>query len=309
MKKQLSNLLFLIATVIWGFAFVAQKAAAVIPAFTVGAVRSLFAVIFLLLVIPLTDRLTKNGRNLISREKGLDFNKREIIGGMLLGVILVAASAFQQIGIESTDAGKAAFITALYVVIVPIFSAFLGKPPGINSIISVPIAVIGFYFLCIKPGASLEASDLLVLLCAIIFACHIITVDRLSPGCDGFRMSCVQFATAFILNLIIALIFEGPISFDGIGGAMPSLLFLGILSSGVGYTFQIVGQKDADPTVAAIILSLESVFGVIGAALILGERMSEREYIGCAVVFVAVLLSQIDIDVIKSKLKKHNKDN
>ena len=309
MKKQLSNLLFLIATIIWGFAFTAQKEASVIPAFTVGAVRSIFAVIFLLLIIPITDKLTKNGRRLFSREKGLDFNKRELVGGVIIGVILVAASAFQQIGIGNTDAGKAAFITALYVVIVPILSALLGKKPTVSSIISVPVAVIGFYFLCMKPGESIELSDLLVLLCAIIFACHIISVDRLSLGCDGFRMSCVQFATATLLNLVIALIFEKPTAFPEIAKVLPSLLFLGIFSSGVGYTLQIVGQKDADPTVAAIILSLESVFGVIGGALILGERMSVREYIGCAIVFLAVLLAQLDLNAIVKSLKKPNKDN
>lgn len=309
MKKSLSNLLFLIATVIWGFAFVAQKAAAVIPAFTVGAVRSLFAVLFLLLIIPITDRLTKSGRRLLSRERGLDFNRKEIIGGIILGIILVTASAFQQIGIESADAGKVAFITALYVVLVPILSAFFGKRPSINAIISVPIAVLGFYFLCIKPVASLEAADLLVLACAIIFTCHIITVDRLSPGCDGFRMSFVQFTTAFLLNSVIALIFERPISFSAIGTELLSLLYLGILSSGIAYTLQIVGQKDADPTVAAIILSLESVFGVIGAALILGEKMTAREYIGCAIVFVAILISQLDIFSLIKQFKTKNKDN
>ena len=309
MKKQTSNLLFLIATVIWGFAFVAQKAAAVIPAFTVGAVRSLLAVIFLLLIIPLTDKLTKNGRKLISRDGGIDFNRRELIGGLILGVILTSASAFQQIGIESADAGKTAFITALYVVIVPIFSAFLGKKPMVTSIISIPIAVVGFYFLCINSEASLEIADLLVLVCAVIFAGHIITVDRLSPGCDGFRMSCIQFATAFLLNSIIALIFETPIALGNIAAQMPSLLFLGVLSSGVAYTLQIVAQKETDPTVSAVILSLESVFGVIGAALVLDERMSPREYLGCGIVFVAVLLSQVDVNTIKNKLKKQRKDN
>ena len=309
MNKQLSNILFLIATVIWGFAFVAQKDASTVPAFTVGAARCFFAVLFLILIIPLTDKLAKNERKLFSREKIIDFNKRELLGGSLLGVIVVIASGLQQIGIENTDAGKAAFITALYVVVVPILSAFLGKRPGINAIISVPIAVIGFYFLCVKPGSSLEFSDLLVLLCAIVFACHIITVDRLSPGCDGFRMSCVQFVTAFILNLVIALIFERPLSPSGIVDALPSLLYLGVMSSGIAYTLQIVGQKEADPTVAAIILSLESVFGVIGSALILKEKMTEREYIGCAVVFLAVLLSQIDLQSIKKLLKISNKDN
>lgn len=309
MKKQLSNILFLIATVIWGFAFVAQKEASNVPAFTVGAVRSFFAVIFLILIIPITDKITKNGRRLFDKKRILDFNRGELIGGALLGLILVCASAFQQIGIESTDAGKAAFITALYVVLVPIFSTFLGKRPGINAIISIPIAVVGFYFLCVKPGSSLEIADMLVLMCAVVFACHIITVDRLSPGCDGFRMSCIQFATAFVLNSVVALIFERPISATNIVEALPSLLFLGIMSSGIAYTLQIVGQKGADPTVAAIILSLESVFGVIGAALILQEKMSGREYAGCAIVFTAVLLSQLDVKTIKKIFKKPSKDN
>ena len=307
MKKRISTFLFIIATVIWGLAFVAQKDASIIPPFTVGAARSFLAVIFLLAIIPITDKLTKTERRLISKKRGLDFNKKEIIGGAVTGTILTVASAFQQIGIGDTDAGKVAFITALYVVIVPIISVILGKRPNLSSIISIPIAIVGFYFLCIKPDVSLNRSDLLVLICAAIFACHIICVDKLSVGCDGFRMSCVQFGTAFTLNSIIALIFEKPISINAMIDVLPSLLFLGILSSGVAYTFQIVGQKDADPTAAAIILSMESVFGVIGAAIILKERMSGREYIGCGVVLLAVLFSQIDVfSLIKKTIKSIN---
>ncbi len=308
MKKSLSNLLFLIATVIWGFAFVAQKAAAVIPAFTVGAVRSLFAALFLMALLPVGEKIAKNNSP-SERRKPFEFNRNELIGGLILGVILVVASAFQQIGISGADAGKAAFITALYVVIVPIISVFLGKRPHMNTIISVPVAILGFYFLCLGPKVSLQLSDVLVLMCAFIFAFHIITVDHFSPNCDGIRLSFIQFLVAFLLNAVIALIFESPISLTAIGKEILPLLYLGILSSGVGYTLQILAQRDVDPTVSSIFLSLESVFGVIGAEVVLGERMSTREYIGCAIVFVAILLSQIDVFQLIKKLKTKNKDN
>jgi len=301
--------MFLIATIIWGFAFVAQKAASEIPAFTIGAIRSVMAALFLLGIMPLTDRLTKNGRRFLTAKKALDVNSSELIGGVILGVILVIASACQQIGIEGSDAGKVAFITGLYVVIVPIVSSFLGKKPGLNAILSVPVAVIGFYFLCLGPNVSLELSDLLVLMCAVIFSFHIITVDHFSPKCDGIRLSLVQFTVAFILNTIIALVFEPPIDSVIIRENLPSLIYLGIMSSSAGYTLQILAQKDADPTVSSVFLSLESVFGVIGAAVILGEKMSRREYLGCAIVFVAIFISQFDIfEFIKPSLKK-NKEN
>ena len=304
MKKQISNLLFLIATVIWGFAFVAQKAATTIPAFTIGAVRSILAAVFLAILIPIMDKVTKNGRRIINDKKRPDINRDELIGGAILGVLLVLASGFQQIGIEKVEAGKAAFITALYVVIVPIISAFLGKKPHLNAIISVPVAVVGFYFLCLGPSVSLQLSDLLILLCALIFSVHIITVDHFSPKCDGMRLSLVQFWVAFILNAVIALIFERPIPMGAIVDGILPLLYLGILSSGVGYTLQILAQKDADPTVSSVFLSLESVFGVIGAAIILGEKMSTREYIGCAIVFLAILISQFDVFELIKKLKR-----
>ncbi len=304
MKKRLSYLLLIIATVIWGLAFAAQKAASVIPPFAVGALRSLFAAIFLLCLIPVMDRLTGNGRRLFSSKKILDFNRRELIGGAIIGVIITVGTTFQQYGIGSgSDAGKAAFITALYVVIVPIISALFGKRPGIGAILSIPVAVVGFYLLCIKPGSAFELHDLLVLICAVVFACHIIAVDRLSPDCDGIRMSCIQFAVSLLLNAILSLIFERPVELQEIGQVIWPLLFLGVLSSGVAYTLQILGQKDMDPTVCSIILSMEAVFGVIGAALFLGERMEIREYIGCGIVFLAVMLAQTNIEKIIRRIK------
>lgn len=309
MRKYISSVLFVIAALLWGLAFTAQKKADILSAFTVGAVRNIMATAFLLLVIPLLDRLTKNGRKLISKRRPLDFTKTELIGGAICGTILTAASAFQQTGIAmDTDAGKAAFITALYVLIVPIIYQLFGRHSGLIVWISVGISIVGFYLLCVSESFTILPSDALVLICAVIFALHIIAIDRFSPRCDGVRMSCVQFFTAFILNSVLALIFEGPIRFDLIGASLPSLLYLGICSSGIAYTLQIVGQRDADPTIAPIILSLESVFGVVGGAIILRETMSLREYLGCAIVFAAVVLSQLDIRAIAGRIReKKNK--
>lgn len=304
MKKYLSPILFIIATMLWGFAFSAQKAAADLPPFTLGALRSIIAVVFLAAIIPALDKFTKNGRKIITDKKRPDLTKTELIGGLVSGIILAVASAFQQTGLgEGTDAGKAAFITALYVVIVPLISLIFGKRPPVTAYISVPLAVIGFYFLCIKPGSTLVTSDLLVLICALIFATHIIAIDHFSPSSDGVRMSLVQFFVAFLVNTVFALVLEMPLNAPLIADRLPAILYLAIGSSGIAYTLQIVGQKDCDPTVASILLSLESVFGVIGAALFLGERMSGREYFGCAVVFVAVILSQLDFKAIVARIK------
>lgn len=301
MKKIIAPILCLIAAMIWGFAFTAQKDAAILPAFTVGAARNIFATVFLLILIPILDKLGFS-REINSKRKSF-FSKQELIGGVICGVILTSASAFQQIGLgDGTDAGKAAFITALYVVLVPIISAFTGKRTPLHVWISVGIAAVGFYFLCIKGDFTITPSDLLVLVCSIIFALHIIAIDYFIPHSDGVRMSCVQFFTAFVLNLILTLVLETPINFSAALSALPALLFLGIGSSGIAYTLQIVAQRDINPTVASIIFSLESVFGVVGGALVLGETMTLREYIGCIIVLFAVILSQLDFkQIIKKK--------
>lgn len=293
--------MMLVAAAIWGFAFSAQKAAAHVPAFTLVFARSLLGAIFLFFLIMVLDRALKTGRRLVSK-RGLDFNKTELIGGTLCGIVLSLASVLQQSGIGSgTDAGKAAFITALYVVLVPVFSLVLKKRAPINAWISVGIAVVGFYLLCIKGDFSLEFSDALVLLCAVVFTTHILVIDRFSPRCDGVRMSCVQFAVVTVVSLVCALLFEQPVSLDGITSAIGPILMLGIGSSGIAYTLQIVAQSNLNPTVASIVMSLESVFGVVGSAIFLGETMSTREYFGCAIVFTAVVLSQLDFSSLKKR--------
>lgn len=305
MKKRLSYSLLIITTVIWGFAFVAQGAATAIPPFVVGVLRNLLASLFLLAAIPIMDRVTKNGRRLFVPKRIFDFNRYELIGGAILGVIITVATGFQQYGLTAgTDEGKAAFITALYVVFVPIISTILGKKPSLFAIISVPIAIVGSFFLCIKHDFSVELSDLLVLVCALVFACHIIVVDRFSPRCDGVRMSFIQFVVATLLNFILALIFEKLPEPSAVLSVMPAILFLGILSSGIGYTLQILGQKGADPTVASMIMSLESVFGVIGTALFMHKFLEPREYIGCGIMLLAILLAQLDLETLKKLFKK-----
>ena len=306
LNKFISPLLLVLAAMIWGFAFSAQKSAESVPPLTLGAARSLFASIFLIIVIISFDKISGNGRKLFSKKRAIDLTRIEIIGGIICGAVLALASFFQQLGMnEGTEAGKASFITALYVVLVPIYALALRKKAPLNVWISMPFAVVGFYLLCITEGFSIVFADLYVLICALIFPVHILVIDKFSPKCDGIRMSFGQFVSATVINFIFALIFESPIAFAEIGGSIFSVIYLGVFSSGIAYTLQIIGQRGANPAAASILLSLESVFGVIGAALFLSERMSLREYLGCAVVFIAVILSQVDfIGLIKNRKNK-----
>ncbi len=302
-SKILSPILLLVASMIWGFAFAAQDAASEVGAFTLGFARSLIAGVFLIFVIIMFDRAMRTERKLFSRGK-IDITKYELIGGVICGTVLALASAFQQIGINrGTDGGKAAFITALYVVVVPIYSLLLKKRAPLNVWISVGIAAVGFYLLCIKNDLTVSLSDLLVVACSLIFPIHILAIDHFSPRCDGVRMSMVQFFTAAFINLLIALFTERGAEVTSVFDNILPILFLGIGSSGIAYTLQIIGQKGVNPSAAAIILSLESVFGVVGTAMFLGQTLSVREYIGCGVVLIAVILSEMDF---KSFLKNKN---
>lgn len=310
-RKIISPILLVIAAMIWGFAFTAQKAAENVPAFTTGVTRSVFGAIFLVFVVMAFDKINHTGRRLFSKEKKIDLTKSEIIGGAVCGVVLASASFFQQFGINSgTDAGKSAFITALYVVLVPIYALAVKKKAPLNVWLSVIIAVIGFYYLCITDNFTMEGCDVFVLISSMIFPLHILVIDHFSPKCDGIRMSMVQFVFCALTNLILALIFERGTDISLVFDAILPLLYLGIASSGIAYTLQIVGQKGVNPAAASILMSLESVFGVLGAMLLLSEVMSTREYIGCAVVFVAVILSQIDfVSMIKNKRKYKENNN
>ena len=214
-----NSMMLLLAAAIWGVAFVAQKAAAEVPVFTLCASRSVIAALALIPLVMLSDKLTHSERRLISK-RGLDITKRERIGGALSGFFLFVATALQQAGIGGTDPGKASFITALYVVIVPIFALFFKKKSPSNAWIGVAISVVGFYLLCVNDAFTVAIPDLLVFACAFVFAMQILTIDILGEGTDGFRFSLIQFSTVSVLSLICALIFEQPIDFSAIGAGI-----------------------------------------------------------------------------------------
>ena len=292
--NQMRQVVFpILAAFIWGTAFVAQDLCAdSIGAFAFNATRYFIAVLALLVVILISDKLKKNKPTLTAQEKKAA-NKQLWLGGLCCGAALAIASNFQQAGlVAGTDAGKAGFITALYVVLVPVFGLFFKRKVSLPTWIAVVLSVVALYLLCIKGDFSLAPGDLLVLVCAVCFAVHILVIDHFTAYCDGVKLSCLQFLFAGIISTICMFIFE-DVDFAAIISCALPLLYVGIFSCGVGYTLQILAQKDSNPTVVTILLSLESVFAVIAGAIILKQQMTVREYIGCAIMFAAVILAQI----------------
>lgn len=292
--NQMRQVVFpILAAFIWGTAFVAQDLCAdSIGAFAFNATRYFIAVLALLVVILISDKVKKNKPTLTAQEKKAA-NKQLWLGGLCCGAALAIASNFQQAGlVAGTDAGKAGFITALYVVLVPVFGLFFKRKVSLPTWIAVVLSVVALYLLCIKGDFSLAPGDLLVLVCAVCFAVHILVIDHFTAYCDGVKLSCLQFLFAGIISTICMFIFE-DVDFAAILSCALPLLYVGIFSCGVGYTLQILAQKDSNPTVVTILLSLESVFAVIAGAIILKQQMTVREYIGCAIMFVAVILAQI----------------
>ena len=222
----------------------------------------------------------------------MTISKVELLGGICCGTALFAASNFQQIGIAYTTVGKAGFITALYIVIVPLLGIFMKKKVAPVVWVSSVIAIIGFYMLSISGQVSINKGDILVLICAVLFSLHILIIDYFSPKGDCVAISCIQFLTSGVICGVCMLLFENP-QISNILEAYIPILYAGIMSCGVAYTLQIVGQKNMDPTVASLILSLESVFSALAGWLILGQRLSSKELIGCTLVFTAVLFAQM----------------
>ena len=292
--NQMRQVVFpILAAFIWGTAFVAQDLCAdSIGAFAFNATRYFIAVLALLVVILISDKVKKNKPTLTAQEKKAA-NKQLWLGGLCCGAALAIASNFQQAGlVAGTDAGKAGFITALYVVLVPVFGLFFKRKVSLPTWIAVVLSVVALYLQCIKGDCSLAPGDLLVLVCAVCFAVHILVIDHFTAYCDGVKLSCLQFLFAGIISTICMFIFE-DVDFAAILSCALPLLYVGIFSCGVGYTLQILAQKDSNPTVVTILLSLESVFAVIAGAIILKQQMTVREYIGCAIMFAAVILAQI----------------
>lgn len=282
-KRPVSTLMATVAALIWGFAFVAQsKGLEVLDTFTLSAIRSIIGSVVLIPLIKYLDH--KNGK------KGI--NKKLVWGGILCGTILFMACNLQQMGLAVSTVGKTGFITALYIIIVPVIKSFTGKKSSLLIFISVLLAAVGMYFLCIKETFTLTRGDILLLLCATSFAAHILAVDHFAPLVDCIRFSAIQFFVCGVLSVIAMLLFEEP-SVSDIWAARLPILYIGVLSSGVAYTLQVLAQKHTDPTIASLVFSLESVFGLLGGYLILHQKLSGRELLGCALVFTAVVLSQL----------------
>lgn len=282
-----NNILLVLTALIWGCAFVAQSVGMdYVGPFTFNMARFLIGAVVLLPVIWFMDRQRKTGA-----EKGAG-QKTLIIGGICCGIALAVASTLQQWGILFTTVGKAGFITAMYIVIVPLLGIFIGKKVRPLIIGCVAIAVVGFYFLCMTESLRLGLGDFLVLLCAIAFSIHILVIDHFSPKVDGVKMSAIQFLTAAIISAVPTLLWEQPVFTETLQAWQP-VLYAGVMSCGVAYTLQIIAQKNADPTVASLLLSLESVFSVLAGWVLLGQGLSLKELFGCVLIFCAIILAQL----------------
>lgn len=290
-KKELKGTAMLLLTAfIWGIAFVAQSDGMnYVGPFTFNCVRMVIGGLVLIPCIFILERMKGSW----TEKKVERTNKKYMfIGGILCGIALGAAAALQQIGIQYTTVGKAGFITAMYIIIVPVLGIFFRRKAGVRVWISVIIAVAGLYLLCMSGSLKLGRGDLLVLLCALVFSVHILLIDYFSPKTDGVKMSCIQFLTAGLISAVPMLLFEKPAVSDITAAWLP-ILYAGVLSCGVAYTLQVIAQKDADPTVASLVLSLESVFSVLAGWVILGQVLSGREILGCVLMFAAIILAQL----------------
>ncbi len=292
MNSRIRHTLFpILAAFIWGTAFVAQSVSAdYVGPFTFNMLRAGIAAVVLFGILLVFQRMRRQPLRAIA-PTGKD-KRRLLVGGVCCGVALAIASNFQQLGLGDTSAGKAGFITALYIVLVPVLGLFLRKKVPLLVWGAVAVAVVGLYLLCVKEGFSVAPSDLYVLLCALVFAVHILVIDYFAPHVNGVALSCVQFVVVTVLSGIGALLTE-EIVWANILHCLWPILYVGVFSSGVAYTLQILAQKDANPTVVSLLLSLESVFSVLAGAVLLHETMSGREYLGCVLMLLAVVAAQL----------------
>ncbi|MBP1559339.1 MAG: DMT family transporter [Oscillospiraceae bacterium] len=282
------NLMLLLTAFIWGTAFVAQSVGAdFVGPFTFICVRSILGGLVLLPVIFVLDKAGITQKPQTRADK-----KTLLTGGICCGAALAIASVVQQMGVERTTVGKAGFITALYILIVPMIGLFLKKKVGKLVWIGVGLALVGMYLLCITESFTIGFGDLLVLICSFCYSIHIMVIDHFSPKADGVRLSCIQFFTAAVISGIFMLLFETP-SLEGLRGAAFPIAYAGIMSSGVAYTLQVVAQKDTDPTVASMLMSLESVFALLAGWVLLNQALSVKEMCGALLVFCAIILAQL----------------
>lgn len=290
-KSMISSLFLFLAACIWGFAFVAQSVGMdYMGPLTFNSVRFLIGGTVLLPLIYAQGHVRKLAASPhVPRAEGMALTLK---GGICCGLAICAASVFQQLGIQYTTVGKAGFITTLYIILVPLFGLFMHKKIPGKVWIAAAAAAVGLYLLCITEGFAVGKGDMLVFVCAILFSVHILVIDYFSPKVDGVALSCIQFYTAGILCGAGALLMEHPSWGQLVQGMVP-ILYAGIMSCGVAYTLQVVGQKELEPTVASLILSMESVVSVLAGWLLLGQSLTVRELAGCVLVFAAVILVQI----------------
>ncbi len=285
MKKWLGVGMLLLTAIIWGLAFVAQRVGMdYVEPFTFNFSRYVVGAVVLLpfVIFNQAKKKTTTKKNI----------KLTIIGGLVCGVLLCVATSLQQFGIADTEAaGKSGFLTALYIIIVPIIGMFVGQKSKPLIWVCVALATVGLYLICIKEGFSVAIGDIFLVGCALVFSIHIMVIDYVSPKIDGVLLSCMQFAVAGVISFVCALLFE-KVSVINIFKAWIPVLYCGALSCGVAYTFQIIGQKYVEPTKASLIMCLEAAFATLGGWLILHEVMTLKELIGCIVVFAAIILAQ-----------------
>lgn len=283
----------ILAAFIWGTTFVAQSISTryILP-FAFNATRSLIAFFFLLLLSFLFRKIRQ--QNFANQAQAYSGSWRDLIlGGICCGTVLTAATNLQQLGLRTTSASKAGFITALYIVIVPILGIFLHKKTSGAIWASVALAVVGMYCLCVQENFTIVPGDFYVFLCAIGFSAHILVIDHFTQKVDGVELSCAQFLVVAVLSGIGMLVTGSVPEADALRNCIWPLVYAGIFSSGIAYTLQILAQKDSNPTVVSLLLSLEAVFAALSGAVILHDRMSGREYFGCALMLTAVVLAQI----------------
>ena len=292
--KLKNTILLLLTAIIWGFAFPAQKAAMEhVGPYAFNCLRSFLGAFFLIPCIFVLDRLKPKEQRAMERRVPLQLL---LTGGLSCGLALGVASTLQQIGIAYTEAGKAGFITACYIIIVPIFGLFLRKSCSWLLWLAVALAVVALYLLCMtSSNLTLSLGDTYVLACAFVFAIQILCVDFFAPKMDCVRLSCIQFFVVAFLCAAMMLWKEGIPPWSALKACALPLLYAGIFSSGIAYTLQIFGQKNFNPTIASIIMSMESTFAVIGSWLLLDERLSGRQFIGCGLMFIAIILAQLPV--------------
>ena len=276
-------ILLLITAIIWGSSFVAQEIGMKsIDAFTFTGIRTTLGALILLPVVLIVN-------------KGFDRRKNTLLAGLVLGIVFSVAQNFQQFAFYYSTSGKIAFITAFYMFFVPLFSVFLGKKIKLLTWLSILMGLVGLFFLCINPSdlTAINFGDILALICAVFYAIQIMTIDKLvEKDINGIQLSFMQFTVAAVISIVLMFIFEHPVIAD-IKTAAPSLLYSGIMSCGIAYTLQIVGQKHANPVVASLLMCMESVFAVIAAAVVLHQGMNLREGAGCVIMFAAIIISQL----------------